>query len=109
MDHGRWLNAPWALAMAPGDFGIYSHDLLVGQFGSGQVAVYDPATGEFKGLLQDATNNPIAIDGLWGLSFGSGGSSGPATTLFFTAGSDDESHGLFGTITPVQNPLGNSQ
>ncbi len=109
MDHGRWLNAPWALAMAPGDFGIYSHDLLVGQFGSGNVAVYDPATGEFKGLLQDSTSNPIAIDGLWGLSFGSGGNSGPATTLYFTAGSDGEAHGLFGTITPIQNTLGNSQ
>jgi hypothetical protein len=24
---------------------------------------------------------------------------GPTTTLFFTAGPDDESHGLFGTIT----------
>lgn len=28
--------------MAPGDFGIYSHDLLVGQFGSGKIAAYDP-------------------------------------------------------------------
>lgn len=109
MDHGPWLNGPWALAMAPGDFGIYSHDLLVGQFGSGNVAVYDPVTGEFKGLLQDSTNNPIAIGGLWGLSFGSGGNSGSATALYFTAGSDHEAHGLFGTITPVQNTLGNSQ
>jgi uncharacterized protein (TIGR03118 family) len=109
MDHGSWLNGPWALAMAPGDFGNYSHDLLVGQFGSGNIAVYDPVTGDFKGLLQDATNNAIAIDGLWGLSFGSGGNSGSATSLFFTAGSDGESHGLFGTITPVQNTLGNSQ
>jgi uncharacterized protein (TIGR03118 family) len=109
LDHGSWLNAPWALAMAPGDFGIYSHDLLVGQFGSGNIAVYDPVTGDFKGLLKDATNNAITIGGLWGLSFGSGGNSGPATTLFFTAGADDEQHGLFGTITPVQNPLGNSQ
>jgi len=109
MQHGPWLNGPWALAMASGDFGVYSHDLLVGQFGSGNIAVYDPVTGEFKGLLQDSTNNPIAINGLWGLSFGSGGSSGPATTLYFTAGLDDENHGLFGTITPIQNPLGNSQ
>jgi len=109
MQHGPWLNGPWALAMAPGDFGIYSHDLLVGQFGSGNVAVYDPVTGEFLGLLEDSTSTPIAIDGLWGLSFGSGGNSGPATTLYFTAGSDDESHGLFGTITPIQNTLGNSQ
>jgi len=109
LEHGAWLNGPWALAMAPGDFGIYSHDLLVGQFGSGNVAVYDPQTGRFKGMLEDATNNPIVIQGLWDLSFGSGGGSGPATTLYFSAGSDDEQHGMFGSITPVENTLGNNQ
>jgi uncharacterized protein (TIGR03118 family) len=97
------------MAMASGDFGIYSHDLLVGQFGSGNVAVYDPQTGRFKGLLEDATSNPIAIQGLWELSFGSGGTSGLATTLYFSAGSDGETHGLLGSITPVENTLGNNQ
>lgn len=38
LESGWWLNGPWALAMAPGDFGVYSHDLLVGQFGSGNIA-----------------------------------------------------------------------
>jgi uncharacterized protein (TIGR03118 family) len=109
LDHGWWLNAPWAIAKAPGDFGLYSHDLLVGNFGSGQIDVYDPATGEFKGRLNDASNHAIAISGLWGLSFGSGGTSGLATSLYFSAGSDGEQHGLFGTITPVENTLGNSQ
>jgi uncharacterized protein (TIGR03118 family) len=82
----------------------------VGQFGSGQIAVYDPVTGAFKSLLRDSNNKPITINGLWGLSFGSGSTnSGPATTLYFSAGSDDEAHGLFGTIAPIQNTLGNSQ
>jgi uncharacterized protein (TIGR03118 family) len=108
LEHGSWLNGPWGLAQAPGDFGPYSHDVLVGQFGSGNIAVYDPASGHFKGLLMDSSNNPITIDGLWGLSFASGGTSGPATTLYFTAGSDHEAHGLFGTITPVENTAGNS-
>lgn len=109
LQHGSWLNGPWALAMAPGDFGIYSHDLLVGQFGSGQIAVYDPVTGRFLDLLRDAANNPLTIGGLWALSFASGGTSGSATTLYFTAGADGGQHGLFGTITAVENPLGNSQ
>lgn len=109
LQHGTWLNGPWGLAQAPGDFGIYSHDVLVGQFGSGTIAVYDPATGAYKGQLMDASNSPIANKGLWGLSFGSDGGSGPATTLYFSAGTDGESHGLFGTITPVENTLGNSQ
>jgi uncharacterized protein (TIGR03118 family) len=110
LQHGSWLNGPWAVAMAPGDFGIYSHDLLVGQFGSGQIAVYDPVTGKFIDTLRDGMNNPISINGLWGLSFASGAmNSGTATTLYFSAGADDEAHGLFGTITPVENPLGNSR
>jgi uncharacterized protein (TIGR03118 family) len=108
-EHGDWLNGPWGLVLASGDFGIYSHDLLVGQFGSGNIAVYDPQSGRFLGLLQDSTNAPIAISGLWGLTFGNGTGSGPATTLYFTAGSDGEQHGLLGTITPVENPLGNNR
>ena len=42
----------------------------------------------------------LTIDGLWALQFGKGAlvNNGPTDTLFFTAGPDDESHGLFGTI-----------
>ena len=106
LQHGWWFNAPWGMTQAPSDFGIYSHDLLVGQFGSGKIAVFDPVTGDFKGHLNDASNNPITIDGLWAINFGSGGTSGPATSLFFTAGPEEESHGLFGVITAVENVLG---
>jgi uncharacterized protein (TIGR03118 family) len=109
LEHGWWLNAPWGMTQAPADFGAYSHDILVGQFGSGNIAAFDPVTGEFKGLLNDATNKPIAIDGLWDIMFGSGGTSGPSTTLFFAAGSDGEQHGLFGNITAIENVLGGDQ
>ena len=103
---GQWFNAPWGIAQASGDFGAFSHDILIGQFGSGEILVFDPITGHFKGKLRDAMNAPIAIDGLWAIAFGGGTTSGPATTLFFTAGTDHEQHGLFGTITPVENVLG---
>jgi uncharacterized protein (TIGR03118 family) len=106
MDWGSWFNAPWGMALAPTDFGAYSHDLLVGEFGSGQILVFDPNTGHFLGRLRDAMNAPIAISGLWGINFGSDATAGPATTLFFAAGLDGESHGLFGTITPIENVLG---
>jgi uncharacterized protein (TIGR03118 family) len=109
LEHGWWLNAPWGMTQAPSDFGAYSHDILVGQFGSGNIDVFDPATGKFKGMLNDAGNMPITIDGVWGINFGSGGTSGPANTLFFAAGSDKEQHGLFGTITAVENVLGGDQ
>ena len=109
LESGKWFNAPWGMAQAPTDFGIYSHDILVGQFGSGHILVFDPVTGSFKGWLQDANNAAITINGLWGIAFGSGGTSGPATTLFFAAGLNDEQDGLFGTITPVENKFGGDQ
>jgi uncharacterized protein (TIGR03118 family) len=107
LEHGHWFNAPWGIAQAPTDFGAYSHDILVGQFGSGEILAFDPVNGRFKGkLLDSVTDLPIAIDGLWGIAFGSGGSSGAANALYFTAGPDGELHGLFGTITAVENVLG---
>ena len=109
LQHGAWLNGPWGMTQAPSDFGTFSHNVLVGQFGSGQIAAYDAVTGKFRGLLNDATNNPIAIDGLWDIAFGSGGGSGSATALFFTAGLNHEADGLFGTITAVENALGGDQ
>jgi len=111
LEHGPWLNAPWGLALAPGDFGAFSHNLLVGQFGSGEIAAYDVASGRFVGTMQDPTGAALSIEGLWALSFGGGGAnSGPLNTLYFTAGIQDESHGLFGSLTSVSAaPLGNGQ
>lgn len=92
-------------AMAPGDFGAFSHHLLVGQFGSGEILAYNVVTGEFAGKMLNSSANSIVIDGLWGLSFGNGKTAGPATTLFFSAGPNDEADGLFGTLTPVAAEL----
>jgi uncharacterized protein (TIGR03118 family) len=109
-EHGPWLNAPWGLALAPGDFGAFSHNLLVGQFGSGGVAVYDVSSGRFVGMMQDDKGAQLSIDGLWALSFGNGATAGPLNTLYFTAGIQDESHGLLGSLTPVSAaPFGNGQ
>ena len=98
--HGQ-LNAPWGLAQAPSDFGRFSNDLLVGNFGDGQINAYAlGANGKYthKGELRE-NNHQITIDGLWALEFGNGANAGPTNTLFFTAGPNDESHGLFGKIT----------
>jgi uncharacterized protein (TIGR03118 family) len=99
--HGQ-LNAPWGLARAPASFGPFGGDLLVGNFGDGEINAYEPQTDgtyERVGPLRDEDHKPILIDGLWALAFGKGATSnGPIDTLFFTAGPDDEEHGLFGTI-----------
>ncbi|TMC68388.1 MAG: TIGR03118 family protein [Chloroflexi bacterium] len=97
------LNAPWGLALAPANFGRFSGDLLVGNFGDGRINAYEEmANGrfEYRGELRGADGGPISIDGLWALQFGHGApNNGPITTLFFTAGPNDESDGLFGSIT----------
>ncbi|HEY9207122.1 MAG TPA: TIGR03118 family protein [Candidatus Methanoperedens sp.] len=103
LKHGNWMNAPWGITLAPSDFGKFSEHLLVGNFGSGQIAAFDPEEGNFQGLLRGTDGKPITIDGLWGLGFGNGANAGPVNTLFFAAGIDDEQHGLFGTITPISN------
>jgi uncharacterized protein (TIGR03118 family) len=95
------LNAPWGLALAPASFGRYGGDLLVGNFGDGQINAYTAGNGGWHhdGTLRSTAGNKLVIDGLWALEFGNGGSNGDPSTLFFTAGPDDESNGLFGTIT----------
>ncbi|HET9322786.1 MAG TPA: TIGR03118 family protein [Gaiellaceae bacterium] len=99
--HGQ-LNAPWGLALAPGGFGRFGGDLLVGNFGDGQINAYEELPNghfEHRGELRGSDGKPLTIDGLWALRFGNGGNAGPTGTLFFTAGPDEESHGLFGSIT----------
>jgi uncharacterized protein (TIGR03118 family) len=91
------LNAPWGLVLAPAGFGRFSGDLLVGNFGDGRINAYDPRTGAFRGRLRHEDGSPIEIEGLWALRFGNGVTGDP-TTLLFTAGIDDEAHGLFGAI-----------
>lgn len=101
---GGTLNAPWGLAMAPSDFGDFSNDLLVGNFGDGTINAFDPTTFAFEGQLLDVNGNPIMIDGLWDLNFGNGANGGLANSLYFSAGLNDEADGLVGFLH-VPEPL----
>jgi uncharacterized protein (TIGR03118 family) len=94
------LNSPWGLAIAPASFGAFANDLLVGNFGDGRINVIDPVSGEFLDQLRDANNRAITIDGLWGLIVGNGGFGGDPGKVYFTAGPNDESDGLFGSLAP---------
>ena len=93
------INSPWGVAVAPGSFGKDGDELLVGNFGSGTIMSFDEK-GRFRGLLRGMNEHPLVIDGLWALTFGNGTSAGSTDMLFFSAGPDGESHGLFGSITP---------
>ena len=95
---GNHLNAPWGLALAPANFGAFSNALLVGNFGDGQIHAYDPTTGRYIGEMKDESGKPVVIDGLWGIAFGNGTAAGDRNALYFAAGPDDETHGLFGSL-----------
>jgi uncharacterized protein (TIGR03118 family) len=98
--HLQEIDAPWGIAVAPSTFGKHADQLLVGNFGSGTIMAFDER-GHFKGLLKNSSDKPIVNEGLWTLTFGSGGRAGVPETLYFTAGPDDEKHGLVGSIDPA--------
>ena len=98
---GGELNAPWGLALAPSNFGQFSGDLLIGNFGDGKIHAFKPQlNGSFTqvGVLAGTNGKPIVIDGLWGIGFGNGATAGPTNALYFASGPDDEMHGLYGRI-----------
>ena len=101
---GGTLNAPWGMAIAPSSFGAMAGDLLVGNFGDGHINIYDPATLMPLGQVMDASNHSVVIDGLWGISPGNDGMGGSSHLLYFAAGPNDETHGLFGVLAPVPEP-----
>lgn len=95
---GGALNAPWGIAQAPANFGEFSGDILIANFGDGKIHAFDPVSGENMGPLKNASGDQIVIDGLWGIAFGNGASAGLQNVLYFTAGPNDEANGLFGQI-----------
>jgi uncharacterized protein (TIGR03118 family) len=119
LEHGDWLNAPWGVALAPLDFGRFSHDLLVGQFAgggttesSGYIAAYDLATGKFDGLLEDEGGKPLAINGIWALvpanvaPSTADAAAQPASQIYFTAVPAAQGlKGLFGYLNAVPAEL----
>ena len=94
------LNSPWAIAAAPSGFGLGDGMILIGNFGDGRINVFD-ANGNYKSQLMNS-GTPIAIDGLWGLQFPVNGvPAGDQNQLFFTAGPNEENHGLFGYLSKM--------
>jgi uncharacterized protein (TIGR03118 family) len=100
---GGHLASPWGLALAPDSFGDFGGALLVGNFNTeGHINAFNPDTGEFLGFVADANGDAISNENLWSLKFGTGGAGASPDTLFFTAGLNDETGGLFGKIDAVE-------
>ncbi len=102
------LNSPIGATIAPANFGRFSNDVLIGNFGDSHVNAFDPVTGQFLGQLTDAHGNPLALNGgaqetdtkgLWGIGFGDGQGGTDPNALYFAAGVHDEADGVFGKVT----------
>jgi uncharacterized protein (TIGR03118 family) len=98
------LNSPWGIARASFAFGRFSGEILVGNFGDGKINVFD-SRGRFIDELDGPYGRALVIDGLWTLTLG-GGAKSSSDTLYFTAGPNGETDGLFGTVTPVPRGKG---
>jgi len=117
------LDIPWGVTMAPGSFledkdlgndgnpGHPGNDygdnnnkrdnpkdpvILVGSFGDGHINVFT-LDGKFLGQLH-THNHPLVIEGLWALTFPPASANIDPSRLYFSAGPDKESDGIFGYI-----------
>jgi uncharacterized protein (TIGR03118 family) len=94
------LNAPWGVTIAPATFTQFPNDLLVGNFGNGEINVFDPTAGTYIGTIEGPQGMPIVNDGLWAIEFGNGNTGSSPNTIYLTAGINGEQDGLFAAITP---------
>ncbi len=101
---GGALYAPWGLTLAPSGFGSFSNDLLIGNFGNGEILVYNPLNDAFLGTINGANGQPLVNPFLWALATRTGGTNVNINAVYFTAGINNQQNGLFGSITSVPEP-----
>jgi uncharacterized protein (TIGR03118 family) len=85
------------------DFGEVEDAILIGNFGDGHINVYNKS-GDFKGQLKEK-GKALTIPGLWAITFDNVAPVDP-NKLYFTAGPDEETHGLFGYVNSVKKESG---
>jgi uncharacterized protein (TIGR03118 family) len=91
------LNVPSGIVQAGANFGAFSNDILIGNYGDGLINAFDPSTGQFMGTLKDGNGNPIANLNLHSMVFGDG-NPGHVDTLYLTAGLGGGADGVFAAI-----------
>jgi uncharacterized protein (TIGR03118 family) len=95
VSHGA-LNAPWGVTKASAEFGLFSNDILIANFGDGTINAFDPNTGDLIGQLKNAAGNAIVNPGLHAILFAALRAGSP-NTLYFTSGVAGDTS-LFGSI-----------
>jgi uncharacterized protein (TIGR03118 family) len=101
---GGPLSAPWGIVLAPASFGSFSNDLLIGNFGNGEILAYDATTDLFLGTLNGTNGQPLVNDFLWALETRAGVSGFDPNAVYFSAGINNQADGLFGKIDITPEP-----
>jgi uncharacterized protein (TIGR03118 family) len=83
------------MVLTPATFGPLGGNFWIGNFGDGMINTFD-AMGNSKGQPTDDKGKPLNVDGLWALVFGNGTNNASTSSLYFTAGPNMESEGIFG-------------
>jgi uncharacterized protein (TIGR03118 family) len=98
---GGSLFAPWGVVIAPAGFGGFSNDLLIGNFGNGEILAFDATTDMFLGTLNGTNGQPLVNDFLWALETRANVNGFDPNAVYFSAGINDQADGLFGKIDVV--------
>lgn len=91
------LNAPSGMVQASANFGAFSNDILIGNFGDGVINAFDPNSGQLVGSLKDGNGNTIVNPELHSMIFGDG-TTGNADTLYLTAALAGGTNGVFADV-----------
>jgi uncharacterized protein (TIGR03118 family) len=104
-DDGGKLQAAWGISYAPDDFGGLSDTLLVSSFADGTTTAFDYKTKKAIDYVRDDTGKPLLVDGIWGTLFGNGASLGDTDALYFAAGPENATDGVFGKLRWDGSPV----
>jgi uncharacterized protein (TIGR03118 family) len=98
---GGPLSAPWGIVLAPSSFGPFSNDLLIGNFGNGEILAYDATTDLFLGTINGPNGQPLVNDFLWALETRANVNGFDPNAVYFSAGINNQADGLFGRIDAI--------
>ena len=98
---GGSLFAPWGIVLAPSSFGSFSNDLLIGNFGNGEILAYDATSDMFLGTINGSNGQPLVNDHLWALETRAPGSGFDPNAVYFSAGINNQADGLFGQLNAI--------
>lgn len=100
-DTGHELSAPVAMAFAPMEFQPFGGQLIVANYGSGLLAVYDVKTRSFVDHLRGTDGKPLILPRLRGMVFGDGVMLGNAGSLYVSAAPKGKEDGVVYRIRPA--------